>query len=134
MKLPVMQIWEYYRFTFTTVPMTLRAPARATKKKLVKKVLKTTKATKTLKTPKVKLKIYGKVVHYYDKIGVAIVKLVSPVRVGDSVLLKHGDMEFTQAVTSLQIELKPVNTAKKGDVVGMKVDQPAKEGSLMVAA
>jgi len=71
----------------------------------------------------------GRVVHYYDRIGVAIVELASPLSIGDTVLLKRGEEEYTQPVTSLQIEHEPVKSAKKGKVIGMKVNQPVKDGT-----
>lgn len=71
----------------------------------------------------------GKVVHYYDKAGVAIIELAAPLAVGDTIKIKHGESEFEQHVASMQIEHAAVQSAKKGDSVGVKVDQKAKEGS-----
>lgn len=75
----------------------------------------------------------GKVTHYYDKIGVAIVDLAGPLKLGDSVTFKKGDEEIlTQTVESMQIEKAAVESAKKGDVIGLKVDEPIKEGAEVV--
>lgn len=69
----------------------------------------------------------GKVVHFYDKLGVAIIDLKSGgIKVGDELKFKHGDAEFTQKVESLQVDHKEVESVKKGDSFGLKVDQPAK--------
>ncbi len=76
-----------------------------------------------------KPKPIGKVVHYYDKIGVAIVELTKTIKVGDSVKFHRGDSEFTQQVSSMQVEHENVEKAKKGDAIGIKVDQPVKEGA-----
>ena len=73
----------------------------------------------------------GKVVHYYDKVGVAIVELSEKLAVGDTVKLKRGEDEFEQEVTSMQIEHESVESAKKGDAVGIKVDQKTKEGAVV---
>lgn len=73
----------------------------------------------------------GKVVHYYDKAGVAIVELSGKIAVGDTVKFKHGEDEFEQEIASMQIEHGAVEAAKKGDAVGIKVDQKAKEGTLV---
>ena len=81
-----------------------------------------------------KTKPIGKVVHYYDKIGVAIVDLAKPLKVGDTVLFQRGDLEFSQSIDSMEVEHAAVKKAKKGDVVGMKVDQPVKEGTLVSLA
>jgi len=79
-----------------------------------------------------KVKPIGKVVHFYDKLGVAIVELGATLKVGDTVKFQRGEQEFEQVVGSLQIEHKDVESAKKGKVVGLKVDEPVKEGTLML--
>lgn len=68
----------------------------------------------------------GQVVHFYDKILVAVVKLSAPLKTGGSIKFKHGDDEFTQTITSMQINHRPVTAVKKGDEVALKVDQPIK--------
>lgn len=72
----------------------------------------------------------GKVTHYYDKIGVAVVELsTGKLKVGDELKFQQAENEFTQKVTSLQIEHKSVDSVKKGDAFGLKVDQPVKDGA-----
>ena len=72
----------------------------------------------------------GKVVHYYDKLGVAIIDLTSKgLKIGDEVKFKRGDEEFSQKVESLQEEHKVVDSVKKGDSFGVKVSQPTKVGT-----
>lgn len=72
----------------------------------------------------------GKVVHYYDKLGVAIVDLESgKLKVGDEVKFKRGDEEFTQKVESLQVDHQEVESVKKGDSFGLKVEKPTKPGT-----
>lgn len=74
----------------------------------------------------------GKVTHYYDKIGVAVVSVLNqPLKVGDTVKVSGHDKEFTQAVSSLQIEHKQVKEVPVGETAGMKVDQPVKEGDAL---
>lgn len=74
----------------------------------------------------------GKVIHYYDKLGVAIIELSGKLAVGDTIKIKRGEEEFEQSVTSMQTEHETVESAKKGDSVGVKVDQKAKEGSIVL--
>lgn len=69
----------------------------------------------------------GTVIHFYDKILVAIVKLSAPLKPGDSIKLKHGDSEFTQTVESIELDHKKIASANKGAEVGIKVNQPVKE-------
>lgn len=83
---------------------------------------------------KKKEKVLGKVTHYYGHIGVAVVELAAPLKVGDMICLKHGDQKLCQAVVSLQVDHDAVPSAKKGQIVGMKVDVPVHAGTLIVAA
>lgn len=77
----------------------------------------------------------GKVSHYYDKIGVAIVDLEKgTLKVGDQIKFQHGEDEFTQAIDSLQIEHQAVEEVKAGDAFGLKVDKPTKPGTLVYKA
>lgn len=66
----------------------------------------------------------GKISHYFDKIGVAALTLTGSLAMGDTV--KIG--ELTQVVNSMQIDRVPVEKAKNGDDVAIKVDQKVKEG------
>jgi len=68
----------------------------------------------------------GDITHYYDKIGVAVVDVKAPIQVGDKIKIT-GSNEFEQEITSMQIEHENVEKAKKGDQIGMKMDQPVKE-------
>lgn len=71
----------------------------------------------------------GKVIHFYDKLLVAIVRLNGELKIGDEIKIVKGDSEFTQKVESMQIEHEPVIEAKKGSEVGMKVDQETQKGA-----
>ena len=75
-------------------------------------------------------KSIGKVVHYYDKLGVAIIDLASGgLKVGDELKFKRGEEEFSQKVESLQVDHESVDSVKKGDSFGVKVDKPTKPGT-----
>lgn len=73
-------------------------------------------------------KAIGKIIHFYDRLGVAIVKLSDKLNAGDTlhILGKHTD--FTQIAESLQIEHTSVETATKGYEVGIKVNEIVHEG------
>ena len=74
-------------------------------------------------------KLIGKVTHYFNNIGVAVVKAEkSSLAVGDKVKFRHGEHEFEQAVDSLQVDKEPVKKIKKGEEAGLKVAEPVKEG------
>lgn len=72
----------------------------------------------------------GRVTHYYDKIGVAVVELNATLANGEKIkFVRGGEDLFEQEVKSLQIEHEKIESAKKGDVIGLKVDQEVKEGA-----
>ncbi|MBI4065471.1 hypothetical protein HY409_03840 [Candidatus Gottesmanbacteria bacterium] len=74
----------------------------------------------------------GKVTHYYDKIGVAVIEVLhQPLKVGDVVKISGHDNEFNQTITSLQVEHKHVSEVSVGDTCGVKVDQPVKAGDVL---
>ena len=72
----------------------------------------------------------GVVKHYYDKIGVAVIEVTGDLSVGDKIRFERGGEEdFEQVVESMQVEHEKVSSAKKGGVVGLKVDAEVKEGA-----
>ncbi|MCK4940849.1 hypothetical protein KAS45_02040 [candidate division WOR-3 bacterium] len=73
-------------------------------------------------------KLIGKISHYFNKIDVGIIELTDgELKVGDTIHIKGHTSDFTQQVTSMQIEHETVEKAKKGDGVGVKVDSPVHE-------
>jgi len=73
----------------------------------------------------------GKVTHYYQKIGVAVVELTASLSIGDEISF-NGSTDFSQTITSMQVEHETISTAHKGDTVGLKVDQPVKPGDTLI--
>ena len=73
-------------------------------------------------------KLIGKITHYFDKISVAIVELSGVLKVGDRVHIKGNSTDFEQDISSIQIEHEDMKKAKKGDAIGVKVDEKAREG------
>lgn len=74
-------------------------------------------------------KLIGKVVHYFDKIGVAVIRLDAPLKVGETIRIAGGEAtDFTQEVESMEVEHQKIEQAKKGDEVGLKVKEKAREG------
>ena len=65
----------------------------------------------------------GRIAHYFDKIGVAVIELEKPLKVGDTIHVKGATSDFTQKVNSMQVEHKDIDKAKKGDSVGLKVSE-----------
>lgn len=71
----------------------------------------------------------GTVTHFFDKIGVAVVKLAGKLSKGDTIIVRKGEQEFEDTVASIQIDHKDVASAKKGDDAAVKLGGIAKEGS-----
>jgi translation initiation factor IF-2 len=76
-----------------------------------------------------KSKPIGKVTHWYDKIGVAVVKLSGALKAGDKIKVKRGETEFEDTVSSLQFDHADIKAGKKGQEVAVKLSSQAKEGS-----
>jgi hypothetical protein len=72
----------------------------------------------------------GKVTHYFDHIGVAVLELTAAVRVGDTIHFLGHSTDFTQKADSLQIEHKNVVEAKPGQDVALKVAQKLHPGDM----
>jgi hypothetical protein len=66
-------------------------------------------------------KLIGKITHYFDKIGVAVIELSESLHVGQEISIEGAHTNFTQAVDSMQVEHKGIQEAKAGQSVGMKV-------------
>lgn len=110
---------------------TKKAPAKKVSIKKVKKPapkVKRQPASSAGGPKRPKEKLLGKIDHYFDKIGVAAMKLGDSLKVGDTIRIEGGSVAFTQDIDSMQIEHERVNMAKKGDEVGFKVKQKVREG------
>ena len=72
----------------------------------------------------------GHVIHYYDKISVAIIELDGALAVGDKIKFSRaGEDLFEQKVESIQIEHEKKDSAGKGDVIGLGTNEAVKEGT-----
>lgn len=74
----------------------------------------------------------GEITHYFSKIQVCVVNVTKGgFQIGDRLRIQSGGAEFIQKVKSLQVESVDVKAARKGQLVGMRVDQKAGEGALV---
>jgi len=77
----------------------------------------------------------GVVIHYFDHIGVAVVKLEKgTLSVGDKIKIEAKSGEFEQEIESMQVEHQQISQAKTGDEFGLKVDQPVEKGDKVFLA
>jgi U32 family peptidase len=70
----------------------------------------------------------GDVIHYFNNINVAILKLSKPLSVGDKILIKGHTTDIEQGVSEMQYDHKSIESAKNGQEVGIKVDAHVREG------
>ena len=75
-----------------------------------------------------KEKQIGKITHYFGKIGVSVIELSSTLKIGDTIHITGGGRDFTQEISSMQIEHKDIDKAGAGEAIGLKMDQPVREG------
>jgi putative protease len=73
----------------------------------------------------------GSVTHYYGRIGVAVVELTAPLRVGDRIAIRGMTTNFEMTVESMEIEHKPVAEAGPGASIGLKVADRVREGDIV---
>ena len=81
--------------------------------------------TLTMSKPLVKV---GDVSHYYSNIGVAVIELVDTLKVGDSITVTGATTDFTQVVSSMQIEHEQVEEADARNSIGLKVQERVRKG------
>ncbi len=75
----------------------------------------------------------GKVSHYYPKIGVAAIKLVSELKLGDEIVVigkKTGII--TSKVEHIEINKKSIKKTKKGDEIALKLPQVRKNDEVYI--
>ena len=68
----------------------------------------------------------GHVTHFFNKINVAVLTIKDELKIGDTIHILGHTTDFTQKVTSLQIEHKNVDSVKPGDDFAIKIIEPAR--------
>lgn len=116
-----------------------------TKRKIIKKktVKKTTPSKKNPKAKtaalkkkkpaplKIKDKIVGTITHYFPKVRAAVVKVKTPISVGDTLKIKGHTTNFTQTADSIQIDKTAIKSAKKGQEIGLLVNSRVRQGDIV---
>lgn len=70
----------------------------------------------------------GKVTHYFPEAKVAAIKLSSELKLGENILVLGRNTGIVNSnVKRMEINKKPITTAKKGDEIGIKIS-PVKKG------
>ena len=75
----------------------------------------------------------GKISHYFSKVGVAVVELGADLKVGDTIAIVCKDgTRVQQPVASMQIDKAPIQAARKGQSIGLKVAERVHEGDAVL--
>lgn len=108
-----------------------RAKKASFKKTKVKRPLIRTKrlvrsiSTKEIVVSKVKKstkeEVLAEAIHYFSKIKVAVIKLKKSLKIGDIIRFKGFTTDFVQKVKSMQMDHQPIQSAKKGQEIGIQV-------------
>lgn len=113
----------------------LKKPVRKIKAVSLKKPVsikkKLPQRTKFSGSVKLKEKKVGVVTHYFSKVRAAVVKVKVPFAVGDKLRLKGHTTDFTQDITSIQVDRTPVNSAKKGQEIGLLVNSRVRQHDIV---
>jgi len=77
----------------------------------------------------------GKVMHYYDKLGIAVVKidgtLVDILKNGDHIRIQGRKTSFGQLVQSMEINHNKVEACLRGNDVGIKVKHDVRKNDVV---
>jgi putative protease len=109
---------------------------RPAAKKVTRKKLSVTRkkapVRKKISGPaKPKEKVVGVITHYFPKVNAAVIKLKTGLGVGDTIKIKGHTTDFTQVISSLQIDHVPVNSAQKGQEVGLLVNSRVRQHDIV---
>jgi hypothetical protein len=122
----------------------------ATKKKLIKKsrpkprikakikpkAKPKTGKSKTKAKPKANVKIknenvVGKIIHYFPHVKAAVIKLSSPLSIGDKIKVIGHTTDFTQVISSMQIDRVNITSAKPKQEIGVLVNSRVRQHDIV---
>lgn len=70
----------------------------------------------------------GTITHFFDNISVGIIKLDDEVKIGDKVRFQGSTTNFEQEITEMQYDHQNIESAGKGEEVGIKTNDVVREG------
>lgn len=105
-----------------------KKPLRKPVKKAVKKSVK--KGSRSKRAPlDASLEKIGEVTHYFPHVKAAAVKIMkSNLKIGDVIRVKGHTTDFTENVTSIQLDRSPIDVGVKGDEIGLMVKTRVRRG------
>jgi len=105
-------------------PSKLRRPVKA---KAGAKAMKKAKGARK----KSEGRVVGIITHYFPHVMAAVIKLKAGLAVGDVIKVKGHTTDFTQTISSMQIDHVPVNQAKKGQEIGLLADSRVRQHDIV---
>jgi putative protease len=70
----------------------------------------------------------GKVQKFFAKPSVAAIEVIAGVlKIGDMLHFKGHTTDFEDTITSMQVENEPIEEAKQGDLIGIRVKERVRE-------
>ena len=70
----------------------------------------------------------GEITHFFDKISVGIIKLEDEIKIGDKVKFQGTTTNFEQDIAEMQFNHENIETAKKGQEIGVKTREKVRVG------
>ncbi len=71
----------------------------------------------------------GEITHFFPHVKAAVIKLKKGSLVlGETIYVKGHTTDFEQKITSMQVNHKPIDSATKGQEVGLKIKGRARHG------
>jgi putative protease len=71
----------------------------------------------------------GAVTHYYPHVNAGVIAIdAGELRVGDTVHVRGHTTDYYQRIDRIEVDHKPVDTARAGQSVGVHVAQRVREG------
>jgi len=65
---------------------------------------------------------------YYSNIGVAAFELTGNIKVGDTIIIRGNTTDVEHVIESMEIDRQPIQEAKSGDQIGIKVATKIRKG------
>ena len=115
-----------------------RRPAkkRVIKRKPVKKSAAKKKQVIKKRVKKAVVKAIGKsigiVTHYFPHVQAAVIKLKAPLAVGDKIKIKGHTTDFSQIISSMQMDRVDIALAKPGQEIGLLVSSRVRQNDVVI--
>jgi putative protease len=70
----------------------------------------------------------GMIEHFFTNISVAAIKITDgELKIGDTIHIVGAHTDFTQKIDRMEIDRNPIEIAKAGDAIGIKVKDRVRE-------